>query len=515
MLFNSYPFIFCFFPITVATFLLLERESGQSRYVFLLIASLFFYSWWDVRFVPLLIASFVFNYFGACAIESTESRARWWTAFAVIACNLLLLGLFKYENFLIENANAILGTRIALRALILPLGISFFTFEQIGYVVEVYRGRTQPGRFLHYAIFVSFFPRLVAGPILRYGEIVPQIGNGRQARDRFGDLAAGLTIFSIGLTKKAFLADGIAPYATAVFDAAARGRHLDLFSAWGGVLAYSCQLYFDFSGYSDMAIGTARCFGFRLPANFSSPYKARNIIEFWRRWHITLSRFLRDYLYIPLGGNRRGSVRRYGNLMITMLLGGLWHGASWTFVAWGGLHGLYLMVNHGWSGIAKHNRPVQSFHDSVIGRYCGVILTFVAVAVAWTFFRARSFVSAFDLVRSMAGLHGVVIPMGLEFAVRPINGILKGLGVRFGQESGTQLIYTYMWVVALLVVVWGCPSTQELLQRCDPVLDMGQAEKLSRLRWSQSPLWAVTVGVVAFVGVISLSHVSEFIYWQF
>ena len=278
---------------------------------------------------------------------------------------------------------------------------------------------------------MSFFPRLVAGPIIRYNEIAPQFGPSRPPRAFADDLAIGLTMFVIGLLKKAVLADGIAPYASPVFAAAEHGEAIDILMAWGGALAYTCQLYFDFSGYSDMAIGAARCFGIRFPMNFNSPYKANSIIDFWRRWHITLSRFLRDYLYFSLGGNRRGPVRRYLNLLITMLLGGLWHGANWTFIVWGALHGVYLMINHAWLAVSARSDALTTFRNSRLGAAFGLILTFLAVVVAWVFFKAHSFAGAFTLLSGMAGLHGIVIPSGLEFAVKPFRGLLDLVGVRF------------------------------------------------------------------------------------
>jgi len=361
----------------------------------------------------------------------------------------------------------------------------------------------------------------VAGPILRYDEIVPQMANERRREDTNEDLATGLTIFFIGLLKKALLADGIAPYASPVFDAAARGEHVDFLLAWGGVLAYACQLYFDFSGYSDMAIGAARCFGIRFPMNFYSPYKSTSVIEFWQRWHMTLSRFLRDYLYIALGGNRRGSVRRYVNLMVTMLLGGLWHGANWTFIAWGGLHGLYLMINHGWIALAERHAALRCFRASRIGMTCGFMLTFIAVVVAWAFFRAATFAAAFNLVEGMAGQHGIVIPIGLEFALEPVRGVLDAVGVRFAEGSGTILVKTYLWIMALLAIALCLPSTQELMIRAKPVIETtGGSTGLTLegcrwLQWSRSRIWAIVMGGMAFTGLISITHVSEFLYWQF
>jgi alginate O-acetyltransferase complex protein AlgI len=339
------------------------------------------------------------------------------------------------------------------------------------------------------------------------------------------DLAVGLTIFSIGLVKKSLLADGIAPYATPVFGAAAAGEPLTLFVAWGGALAYTFQLYFDFSGYSDMAIGAARCFGVRFPMNFFSPYRATSIIEFWRRWHITLSRFLRDYLYIGLGGNRRGSFRRYANLFVTMLLGGLWHGAAWTFILWGGLHGLYLMINHAWLAIAGRNVRLAAFRQSPLASVFGWALTFLAVVVAWVFFRAPSLNAAVLVLQGMAGMNGATIPAGLAFALQPLHGLLAAMRVTFAEGSGTVFVETYLWLLTLLGVTLLLPSTQEALARFEPILEMAGGHALSTkgetglrpfgVRWALSPGCAVATGVLAFLGIISITRVSEFLYWQF
>ncbi len=419
---------------------------------------------------------------------------------------------------MVTNLNAIAGVDFTVGRIILPLGISFFTFEQIGYLIDIRRGRSYRADLLRYAVFVSFFPRLVAGPILRYSEILPQLTDQRRGADRSEDLAVGLTMFAIGLVKKSVLADGIAPFAGPIFAAAAGGAPVDFLLAWGGTLAYTCQLYFDFSGYSDMAIGAARCFGIQFPANFNSPYKSGSMIEFWRRWHMTLSRFLRDYLYIPLGGNRRGSIRRYINLMITMLLGGLWHGANWTFVAWGGLHGFYLIVNHGWMALWPTSGRVPGRSISIIRRAFGFVVTFLAVAVAWVFFRATSFAAALDVLRGMAGLYGISLPEGFAFALRPVAPALHALGVSFAQESGAQMIKTWGWIIALLGIAWLLPNSQELLARYRPVIEMNSPAATPShraLAWRLTPGWAVFAGAIGFLGVISITRVSEFLYWQF
>jgi D-alanyl-lipoteichoic acid acyltransferase DltB (MBOAT superfamily) len=529
LLFNSYEFLFAFFPATLCAYWLAGRFGRRAQMLLLLVASWIFYAWWDVRFLSLLLASIAGNYLLGRCIAGAARDERRRTADILVATgvtlNLCVIGVFKYANFFVANLDALTGAHDVIANVVLPLGISFFTFEQISFLVDVRRGQTVPADPVNYALFVSFFPRLVAGPVLRYNEIVPQLQKDGRAASRSEDLMVGLTIFFIGLAKKVVLADGVAPYAGDVFKAAAAGDPISFFVAWGGVLAYTCQLYFDFSGYSDMAIGAARCFGIRLPMNFDSPYKAASIIDFWRRWHMTLSRFLKDYLYIGLGGNRHGKARRHLNLMLTMLLGGLWHGANWTFVLWGGLHGACLVINHGWIELARRSTGLERFRASWAGRAFGHALTFVAVVIGWAFFRSPTVGGALTLVGGMFGLHGAALPAGLAFAFAPVHGLLAALGVGFADISGAQMISTYAWVAVLLAIAFLAPNSQELMARFEPVLEMsrGVAGKAprdggrprSRLAWSPTAGWAVATGALIFVGVAAITRHSEFLYWQF
>jgi D-alanyl-lipoteichoic acid acyltransferase DltB (MBOAT superfamily) len=340
MLFNSYEFILVFLPLTAAAFFLTARLLGKEAALGVLVAaSLVYYGWWRWSYLPLLVASIVANFVVGRFLEpGDDDRSRPYrkTVMVVgIACNLGLLGYFKYANFFIDNLAELTGAAPRNFEIILPLAISFFTFQQVAYLVDAHRGETKEHSFLHYCLFVTFFPQLIAGPIVHHKEMLPQFSRDETYSVRAEMVAVGLSVFVIGLFKKVVLADSLASYASPLFAFADSGGAPSFLHAWGGALAYTFQLYFDFSGYSDMAMGIAFMFGIRLPLNFDSPYKASNIIDFWRRWHISLSRFLRDYLYFPLGGNRRGKGRRYANLLITMLLGGLWHGAGWTFVIWG------------------------------------------------------------------------------------------------------------------------------------------------------------------------------------
>ena len=347
MLFNSFEFLFGFLPITLAGFLLIGKvvKAPDARLLWLVLASLAFYSYWNIEFLPTIIVSILANFLFAILIVNLPKCGRMIFAGAV-AANLAALAFYKYTNFGIEILNAITGWHLASSSIELPLGISFFTFTQIAYLADVTFAGAFESNLMKYVLFVTYFPHLIAGPIFHHGEMMPQFDalKPRQSPDR---LAIGLTILVIGLFKKAVIADTLSTAADPVFAAAAKGG-ISLLDAWGGTLAYSLQIYFDFSGYCDMAVGMSLLFGIILPFNFDAPYKSHSIAEFWHRWHITLSRFLRDYLYIPLGGNRRGEALRNCNLVVTMLVGGLWHGAGVTFIIWGGLHGLFLIINHGW-----------------------------------------------------------------------------------------------------------------------------------------------------------------------
>ncbi len=343
MLFNSAVFIFAFLPFVVLFYYFLNRKfTAEISFAFLVLASLFFYGWWNPVYLLLLSASIIGNFYIGKLIYRRKKKIL--LVFGIVL-NLASIAYYKYAGFLVFNFAYLTGSNITIDKIVLPLAISFFTFQQIAYLVDVWKAKAKEYNFIHYCLFVTFFPQLIAGPIVHHSEMLPQFEKNELKRIQ-DNLAIGISIFAIGLFKKTVIADNLAVYANPIFQQADSGVGVDFFSAWLGTLAYSLQLYFDFSGYSDMAIGLARMFGIILPLNFYSPYKAFSIVEFWRRWHITLSRFLRDYVYIPMGGNQHGRTKKYIFLMSTMLLGGLWHGAGWNFVIWGGLHGLYLIVNH-------------------------------------------------------------------------------------------------------------------------------------------------------------------------
>jgi alginate O-acetyltransferase complex protein AlgI len=520
MLFNSCIFLFGFLPIVVVVFFLLGRRSQRWASAWLTAASVFFYSWWNPAYVGLLLGSVLFNYSVGYSLASAsgspaQSGRKLVLVFGV-AGNLALLGYYKYANFLVSNLNLLIGEDYVLTQIILPLGISFFTFTQIAFIVDAYQGKAREYDFIHYCLFVTYFPHLIAGPILHHKEMMPQFAHSKTYRLRIENISVGSTIFFIGLLKKVVMADGIARYATPAFDAVATGDTLQFFQAWGGALAYTMQLYFDFSGYSDMAIGLSLLFGIVLPRNFHSPYKAVNIIEFWRCWHMTLSRFLRDYFYIPLGGNRKGGVRRYVNLGVTMLLGGLWHGAAWTFALWGGLHGCYLIINHAWRAL-RASRGQDLTRSTWVGRFAGTTITFFAVVVAWVFFRASSFDAAFSMLEAMAGINGASLPTVFAPALGGLREPLEALGVEFSLGGGSQFVSTYVWVITLSLVVFLAPNTQEMMGRWRPALDDAYAPAGSQAKfvWRPSVRWAVMMSLVAIAGILSLSHPSEFLYFQF
>ncbi|WP_250516508.1 MBOAT family O-acyltransferase [Caballeronia sp. INDeC2] len=420
---------------------------------------------------------------------------------AAIATNLAVLGYYKYANFFIDSTNHFLGWHLDVLAVLLPLGISFFTFTQIAFLVDVYRGIAREYSFANYLLFVTYFPHLIAGPVLHHKQMMPQFANPDTFRINPHNIAAGLTVFVLGLAKKVLIADNLALAATPLFNAASAGVPLTFFEAWIAAFAYTLQLYFDFSGYCDMAVGISLLFNVKLPINFDSPYQSASIIDFWRRWHMTLSAFLRDYLYIPMGGSRHGGpMRRHANLMITMLLGGLWHGAGWTFVVWGGLHGVYLIINHGWRALASR---FGIAHASVPWRLASVALTFIAVVVGWVFFRADKFDTAWNVLAGMAGLHGVSLPFITSVTLPKIAFVALFIGA---------------------ILVWACPNLQRLLEQHMsvehpemhwPAIVIKAKSLLSFV--NPSALMAVTSALLLFFVVLAIrsNGPSEFLYFEF
>ena len=407
MLFTDHVFLTKFLPLVLLGFFtcLFSKKRWHSH-VLLIGASLIFYSWFKAEYLILLIGSIVTNYVLAKYILAQPGTPKSKEILVIgITGNLLLLGIYKYLGFLTLNIKAIFDIGLPDPALLLPLAISFFTFQQISYLCDSHAGKVNPSSHtpLDYTLFVTFFPQLVAGPIVHHSEMMPQFRKAIASSTRAVMFCEGLCLFAIGLFKKLAIADSVAPYANQVFASADGGTALTSLTAWGGALAYTFQIYFDFSGYSDMAIGLGLLFAIRLPWNFNSPYKSENMSDFWRRWHMTLSRWLRDYLYIPLGGNRNGKVRRYVNNFTTMVLGGLWHGAHWNFIIWGALHGVYLIANQFVRAIAKFFGVIDIVETSKSIRLSSWAITFLATVVAWVFFRATTTAGALSMIQSMFG----------------------------------------------------------------------------------------------------------------
>jgi alginate O-acetyltransferase complex protein AlgI len=530
MLFNSYGFIFCFLPVVLIGYFVVGRIVGRHAACgWLAAASLFFYGWWRPPVLLLLVGSILVNaQLGRYLVTAPATWKRWGLAGGIIL-NLALLGYFKYAGFLVFNLNHLLSAQLIVPHVVLPIGISFFTFQQIAYLSDSARGEVRDYSLVNYTLFVTFFPHLIAGPIVHHREMMPQFAQPPVVRLQPANLALGLSLFTIGLFKKTVLADVTATWADPTFDAATAGFVPDPAQAWIAALAFTFQLYFDFSGYSDMAIGLARMFNIILPLNFYSPYKAVNIIEFWRRWHMTLSRFLRDYLYVPLGGNRKGTLRRYGNLLAVMALGGLWHGAAWTFVVWGTLHGMMLMANHGWHAL-RRAAGIPPRPDWRAARGVAIAMTFVFVVCAWVFFRAADVPTASTMLRSMFGLNGVTLSASATTFVQDQRRQVRQLGrvaaavvggrraMRSAPTRLADLNLTTPWFMLLGLIVFAAPNTYQLFAEHEPALIEGKvAMDCPRHwpRWSASSAWAIALAFMFVASVLQLLKISPFLYFQF
>lgn len=506
MLFNSYGFIFLFAPLAIAGLALCVRYGGaRSGVVFLGAASLVFYAVGAIHHVPILVGSVVANFLIGQRIACSPGRgvAKAWLITGV-AANLFLLATFKYARFGAETLNQVTGSALPLPDWALPIGISFYTFTQIAFLVDAYRGIATEKSGARYGLFVTYFPHLIAGPIIHHKQVIPQFSLERFGRFHAVDVSSGLALFAIGLAKKILVADQVAPYANAIFAAAAAREPLSLWEAAAGLLAYSMQIYFDFSAYSDMAIGLSRIMGVDLPINFNAPYKASSIIEFWRRWHISLSNFLRDYLYIPLGGNRLGEVRRYLNLFVVMMLGGLWHGAGWGFLIWGGLHGAYLIFNH-----ALRDFRILARVPAIVIDKGGWALTFVAATVAWAFFRADTPGSAVYLLHSATGANGISLPQGLG----EVDFLRSMPALRFeGMFEAAVITPAASWFFPLAIAIAlavGAPTSTRLVGG----LEAGWREGGAGRVWAAAA--AVVLGTLFGVCLLSLHRQSPFLYFNF
>ncbi len=489
MLFTDPIFLTKFLPLVLLGFYaaLFSKTRWHSQ-VILIGASLIFYSWFKSEYLILLVGSMIANYVLAKHILAKPGtpKSKRILVFGIVA-NLLLLGIYKYLGFLTLNINALFDIGLPDPGLLLPLAISFFTFQQISYLCDSHAGKMDPASHtpIEYALFVTFFPQLIAGPIVHHAEMMPQFSKAVAPGQRATMFCEGLCLFALGLFKKLAIADSIAPYANLVFTSVDGGANVTALTAWGGALAYTFQIYFDFSGYSDMAIGLGLLFAIRLPWNFNSPYKSENMSEFWRRWHMTLSRWLRDYLYIPLGGNRKGKFRQYLNNFATMVLGGLWHGAHWNFIIWGALHGVYLIANQFVRAIAKAFGVLDVVETAKSIRFASWAITFFAAVIAWVFFRATTTAGAFSMVQSMMGFPS-------ENALnKPAN------------------IQIYLWMGLAALAAFLLPNTKEISEQ----FNNGLLERRPSAIYTLGTLSGFAAAF-AFFASLSLTQ-SPFLYFNF
>jgi alginate O-acetyltransferase complex protein AlgI len=541
MLFNSNEFIYAFLPVALAGYFAVGIISRTWALSWLICVSLFFYAWWRPFNVALIAPSIFINFVLARFLErlgESKIQSQWSRLVLLlgIAFNIAFLGYFKYINFFESIINDVFGENLILTELILPLGISFITFQKIAFLIDVQARRVRSFTLRDYALFVLFFPQLIAGPIVHFKEMIPQFRNTRCRFDK-ENFAVGLTLFFFGMFKKVALADHVAPLVTPIYEKASSGGGISFLLAWMAAIGFTMQIYFDFSGYSDMALGLARFFGVRLPPNFNSPLQASNIIDFWQRWHMTLTRFLMAYIYSPLqlwlmrrrlaksgpAGGRNMTAGTFVKLLmfpmlLTMFLSGLWHGAGYVFIVFGLLHGIYLTINHGWRMIVPKLWLDRASYERFMTPL-GVVLTFVAVATANVFFRSSSMTAAFDLLKGMIGLNGITLPETVYDHFGPISGVLDSMGVVRTIGGGQDFIMLMIWILILMFIALGCPNTLEVLARYEPAIGVKPrpTEVVSRrvVEWSPSLPWAIIVSAIATIGILSLGSPSEFLYWQF
>lgn len=482
MLFNSYIFIFLFLPLALIGYYVLNRL-GRNMYakVFLLVMSLWFYGYFNYTYLAVIISSIAVNYAVVYIMRRYPGRKKFCLA-AGLVFDIGMLFYFKYFDFFLTNVNAVFNLSFTMRNIVLPLGISFFTFQQISYVVDAYHGETDDESFLDYAVFVTFFPQLIAGPIVTHDELIPQIRDESRQRPDYGNLSKGLMIFAAGMFKKVIIADTFGGIVDWGFEDIAAMSSIDAFLV---MFSYTMQIYFDFSAYSDMAIGIGRMFNFELPANFNSPYKSYSITEFWRRWHMTLTRFLTKYIYFPLGGSRKGNIRTYVNIMIVFLVSGLWHGAEWTFVIWGALHGAAQCVNRAFK--TQYERLHKAFQW---------VLTFGFINVTWIIFRASSISDVKLFInRLLRGGMSISLEIGGAFGLKELNLFEDMLHISQYTDKIKGFNMLLFFAVTFFAVL-NCRNVQE------------QEHKLS--------IFNAVITVVALVWCIcSLSGVATFLYFNF
>jgi alginate O-acetyltransferase complex protein AlgI len=545
VLFNSFEFIFVFLPITLVGFFLLGAFSRSWALFWIILVSLFFYGWWRPLNLLIIAPSIVINFALARLLEriSEKKGARNASKLVLllgIAFNVAFLGYFKYVDFVSSTANDIFGTNLILRHIILPLGISFITFQKIAFLIDVHAGRVESFKLRDYCLFVLFFPQLIAGPIVHYREMMPQF-HSLSCRLNNENISVGLTLFMFGLFKKVFLADHIAPLVTPIYEQASKDGGTSLLLAWMAAIGFTLQLYFDFSGYTDMALGIARFIGIRLPPNFNSPLQASSIIDFWLRWHITLTRFLTAYIYNPLSlwlTRRRMARGRPGvagrsttvgafcyvlmfPTLLTMLLSGLWHGAGYGFVVWGLLHGILLTINHAWRLLVSKMSWNRGGYERLMKRL-GWFLTFLSVAATMVFFRSTTMTAASDLVKGMIGLNGIALPGAVYEHAGPIAVWLHRAGVGSVPReilNSHEFVMAVAWITLMMFIALACPNTLQILARYEPALGVKphlfNRAGLKAAEWSTSVAWTIGISAITVISILSLGSKSEFLYWQF
>jgi alginate O-acetyltransferase complex protein AlgI len=543
MLYNSNEFILAFLPVTLAGFYVLGIISHTWALRWLILVSFLFYAWWRPLNVLIIAPSILINFVLArtlARLAENQKQRHWAKAVLLlgIAFNVAFLGYFKYVDFTLGTINDVFGTNLILTHIILPLGISFITFQKIAFLIDVHAGRVKSFTFQDYALFVLFFPQLIAGPIVHFGEMMPQF-RGASCRFDKENFSVGLTLFFFGLFKKVVFADHIGPLVTPIYDQAATGGNISFLLSWMAAIGFTLQIYFDFSGYSDMALGLARFFGIRLPPNFYSPLQASNIIDYWLRWHMTLTRFLTAYIYNPLllsltrrrmakgrpaFGGRNTTVGAFVQLMVfplllTMFVSGLWHGAGYLFILWGLLHGVFLSINHGWRLIGPKLWLDRASYERFMTPI-GFVLTFVAVTTSMVFFRSSTLQGATNILKGMIGLSGVALPQDLYDRLGPLAGWLHSVGVVPEAGSSQSFMMMTVWISALMFIVLACPNTLQILARYEPALGVkpqptDQSTGRMVVEWDGSLPWAIGVSITAAMGIYFLDSPSQFLYWQF
>lgn len=485
VLFNSFEFIFLFLPIVwVVYFIFNKQHLYIPAKIWLVISSLFFYSWWNIFYLPLIIFSLMVNYSLGLTFKKISTKKSKLLILSIgIGFNVLLLGYYKYYDFFITTVNSLSDTSFPILNIALPLAISFFTFQQVAYLVDAYQDEVRDLHIVDYMLFVLFFPQLIAGPIVQHHEITPQFQNNNNYRINYKNIALGTFVFIIGIFKKVVIADSLAIWANQGFQ---NPSSLSLVESWVATLSYTFQLYFDFSGYSDMAIGLGLLFNIKIPVNFLSPYRSLDIQEFWRRWHITLGRFFTQYIYIPLGGNRNGNKRTYLNLFFIFFLSGIWHGAGWTFIIWGSLHGLATLIHRMWKK-SKYSLPKPA----------SWLLTFLFIHFAWVFFRADTTENAITIIKSMLGLSD----SNWLFRFQSEGNTLLEMGHLLNFEQHENFISLIVVLSTLFFTIWFVPNSIDLKERFKPTL-------------SYSFMLLVMIAIVVFINFSSNIN-SEFLYFNF